>query len=142
MAMFCLTGCLVARERRAEMMVQPAEGPSLGVAPWEKTERRLNNRVNERSCVGQHGEYKEWICTDLRNVKMKMCNVKKVVFQVSAKQIVLHAGGERERENALHSRREQWGKKQVTLVFYSSKPWQMCMRCGRIPSSRLPVAQW
>ena len=33
MATFCLTGLSVARDRRAVMMVQPADGPSLGVAP-------------------------------------------------------------------------------------------------------------
>lgn len=33
MATFCLAGCPRARERRAEMIVTPALGPSLGVAP-------------------------------------------------------------------------------------------------------------
>ena len=33
MATFCLTGLFVASDRSAVMMVQPAEGPSFGVAP-------------------------------------------------------------------------------------------------------------
>ena len=33
MATFCLTGLSVAKDRSAVMMVQPADGPSLGVAP-------------------------------------------------------------------------------------------------------------
>lgn len=34
MARFCLTGVLKARDRRAVTSVQPALGPSFGVAPW------------------------------------------------------------------------------------------------------------
>lgn len=44
MATFCLTGLLVASDRSAVMMVQPAEGPSFGVAPYQQTinkERRM-----------------------------------------------------------------------------------------------------
>lgn len=33
MAIFCLTGLSVAKDRSAVMIVQPADGPSLGVAP-------------------------------------------------------------------------------------------------------------
>ena len=33
MATFCLTGLSVAKDRSAVMIVQPADGPSLGVAP-------------------------------------------------------------------------------------------------------------
>ena len=36
MATFCLNGVSVARERRADTMVHPADGPSLGVAPWKE----------------------------------------------------------------------------------------------------------
>ena len=46
-AMFCLTGRPVAREMRAEMIVQPADGPSLGVAPLEEKER-ASERERER----------------------------------------------------------------------------------------------
>jgi hypothetical protein len=38
MAMFCLTGLFMARDKRAEMIVQPADGPSLGVAPYFEIE--------------------------------------------------------------------------------------------------------
>ena len=44
MATFCLTGLFVASDRSAVMMVQPAEGPSFGVAPYQQTinkERRM-----------------------------------------------------------------------------------------------------
>ena len=37
MARFCETGLPVARDTRAVTMVQPALGPSFGVAPWNKT---------------------------------------------------------------------------------------------------------
>ena len=37
MATFCLTGLFVASDRSAVMMVQPAEGPSFGVAPYQQT---------------------------------------------------------------------------------------------------------
>ena len=30
----CLIGCPIARESKADIIVQPAEGPSLGVAPF------------------------------------------------------------------------------------------------------------
>lgn len=33
MAMFCRTGVSLASERRADTIVHPADGPSLGVAP-------------------------------------------------------------------------------------------------------------
>ena len=36
MARFCNTGCPRARDSSAVTMVQPALGPSLGVAPWRE----------------------------------------------------------------------------------------------------------
>ena len=39
--MFCLTGLLIARERRADTIVHPAEGPSFGVAPCQHTHTHI-----------------------------------------------------------------------------------------------------
>ena len=40
MATFCLTGLSVAKDRSAVTIVQPADGPSLGVAPCNQQPHR------------------------------------------------------------------------------------------------------
>ena len=41
MVMFCLTGVFLASDKSAVMMVQPADGPSLGVAPYKQQRKVL-----------------------------------------------------------------------------------------------------
>lgn len=47
MATFCRAGVFIARESRAVTMVQPALGPSFGVAPWrnENSSRHFKSRT-------------------------------------------------------------------------------------------------
>ena len=44
-AMFCLTGMSKARDNNAVMMVQPADGPSFGVAPYSTEKTRIKTRL-------------------------------------------------------------------------------------------------
>ena len=54
-AKFCRTGLFVARDNNAVIIVQPAEGPSLGVAPCQRTIRQMTTERRIRASTIHYG---------------------------------------------------------------------------------------
>ena len=64
--MFCLAGRPRANERRAETIVHPAEGPSLGVAPFIMNINDILLKIKENE-TPTSGTWR-WTFADLKNL--------------------------------------------------------------------------
>lgn len=84
MAKFCSTGCPIARDSSAVTMVQPALGPSLGVAPCREAGCEL---LGWWVTLVGHGQGPtsgtcRWMCEVTRKLLPGSCSIRKARAKV------------------------------------------------------------